>query len=344
MESNNNRVSKYFHLTPLRITELKNKFAEVDKKYKNTLPIKQEKYLFGIEVEAEQVPELVERLEYWTTTNDPSLRNNGIEFVSVPLRMEQLEKALINLNNCLPTTVEFTGRTSVHIHMNVRDLTLSQIINLVMLYTVVEKVLFKWVGHERENSPFCVPITDSNLVHTLPALLENPRYIPEVWNKYAALNLVPMQEKGTVEFRHMYGTSDVKTLITWCNMLACLKDTAKRFQPKELQEHIAQLNTNSAYSLFIDDVFAEFAAEFNGYPLQDLMERAVTSLKVMMITQPAQQVRLNTGRDFTRMANEILGGERFAPIRPIINQARVLWDEAETIPQDNMLEPTQGNF
>lgn len=281
METNDNKVSKYFSLPTLKITDLKTRLANADKLYQTTTKVKQPKYLFGIEVEVENCANRIEHnYNYWNLTQDNSLRNNGLEFVSYPLRMEQIEGALYELNEKLPPHHVFSGRTSVHIHMNVRDLNISQIINMTTLYLLVENVLFKWVGHNRNKNPFCIPISEAGYYNSLPSLLKNPNDIRNVWNKYSALNLVPITEKGTVEFRHMYGTADIKTLMTWVNMLACLKDVAKSHTLDKIMELITPLNTTSAYQGLVHYIFKEYTTEFDNYNFQELMEHNVTLIKL----------------------------------------------------------------
>ncbi len=298
METNDSKVSTYFRLPTLRLTELRNTLAVVDKEYmKNTYPVKQDKYLFGIEIEMENVRQQ-DTLYYWNTTTDNSLRNNGAEFVSRPLRMEQIEGALTELTNKVNNDHVFSGRTSVHVHMNVRDQNISQIMNLVTLYLAVEGVLFKWVGHDRDKNPFCIPISEAGYYKNLLRILKNPPYLRECWNKYSALNLVPISEKGTIEFRHMYGTLDIKTLMTWINLLACLKDKAKSSSLTEIYDQIKPLNSTSDYHVFLYDIFGDYVSEFANYPFQELMEHNITQLKLGFIkkeTQTNNGITFNVG-------------------------------------------------
>lgn len=285
---NTNRVSKYFSLPVLKLTELKARLASADAKYQvNTFPIKQKKYLFGIEIEVENCYNPL-RGNYWTPTSDGSLRNHGVEYITPPLRLEQIEGALTEFQTLIPSDHSFSGRTSVHIHMNVRDLTISEIINLVTLYLVVERVLFKWVGHNRNNNPFCIPISDTNYYQQLTHILQHPENIRSVWNKYSALNLVPITEKGTIEFRHLYGTANINTIMTWVNLLACLKDKARKYTLDQILDMIKPLNTSSAYHAFINDIFDEFFIELQYDDIQELMEHNVTQIKLSYskINQP----------------------------------------------------------
>jgi len=240
-------------------------------------------YLFGIEVEVENVTHLmkdVASLNYWKFTTDNSLRDNGCEFCSLPIRANQVEGAIQELEEFLPKEKQFSNRTSCHVHMNVRDLTISEIYNLIIIYYALEKILFRWVGHNRQDNVFCVPLTDGRFYRNLTSFQVNIHQCLQHWNKYTALNLIPIQNYGTVEFRHMYGTLDTTVLLTWINLLCCLKDTAKRYETQELEQIISNLNTNSEYALFLERVFNVYHTIFAEYPLQTLMEKPVSQLKL----------------------------------------------------------------
>jgi len=294
IKRNNNRISKYFSLPPLNQTDQLSMLTPEDKLFSPTFPILHPQYIFGIEVEVEEVPDPSlkgKHALYWTTTVDNSLRNNGIEFVSLPLKAYQIEGALNQLNTSLPKTATFSPRTSVHVHMNVRDLSVDQIFCLLVLYTTVEELLFKWVGHNRDKSVFCVKITDTDYVQNFLSLLSNPEETVNNWNKYTALNLHPMSSKGTVEFRHLEGTSDPQRILTWINILSCLKTTAKSYQLHHLLREIEELNTSSLYEVFIRNIFGDLADTLTkDVPnLQYALEDAVSYIKLMSIQRTIQQ-------------------------------------------------------
>ena len=82
----------------------------------------------GIEVEVENVnaSETQAPSHSWRVEHDGSLRNMGIEYISLPTKPEHIESAITYLfDDILPTTAHFSPRTSIHIHFNCRDSTLS---------------------------------------------------------------------------------------------------------------------------------------------------------------------------------------------------------------------------
>lgn len=281
MENNQHRVSNYFRLPTLKLTALKEASKLADKVYLDkTTNMLVPGYLFGIEVEIERVAVNIEvPLFYWNTTTDGSLRNNGFEFVSNPLRAEQIPGAIDNLNKHL-THKDFSERTSVHVHMNVRDLTIHEIFCLTTIYLVMERILFKWIGHNRDANVFCTPLIDTGYYRSLRELYQNLAQLPRYWNKYTALNLLPMSQKGTIEFRHMYGTLDKDIIVKWVNLLSCLKLATKGININDLVERISNLNSNSNYQDFVEYIFKEYATLFDGYNFQELMEEGVTLVKL----------------------------------------------------------------
>jgi hypothetical protein len=150
---------------------------------------------------------------------DHSLRNGGREFTTAPMLFADQVSMFGFLHSQLKLGEEpFSDRTSIHVHVNVRELTLNEVRQFVLLYALLEPLFFKYVGDVRKGSIFCVPLNWTYL----PSLYKLP--LPELrnkWHKYTALNISPISTFGTVEFRHMYGTNDIERFRFW---LGCLKE------------------------------------------------------------------------------------------------------------------------
>lgn len=260
-------------------------------------------WLVGIEVEVENVnlnqfQSWVQNHNYpfWTPKADNSLRNNGMEFISPPMRGERIARSLLALKASLGPKVDFSTRTSIHVHLNVRDLTLEQLVSLALVYATVERLLFRWVGQNREKNIFCVPMYNTR---DLAGLYESvlAKLKKGISYKYSALNMntccihhdVPLY--GTVEFRHMYGTLDVPKLITWINFIFSIKKMAMARPLEDLQDRILSLNTTSAYGLFVKQVFGDYANDLLftlAHPdqLLHLMEGPVMEIKRSTFLNP----------------------------------------------------------
>lgn len=229
----------------------------------------------GIEVEVEGIKSLptISKLvnPVWAPVSDGSLRNQGIEFVSRPIRGDNVYAALVLLHDALYKNTKpiFSERTSVHVHVNVRRMTMEQVLTMLLVYLVTEKTLFSFLaahGHDRERNIFCVPITESKYFLQLAEIFAQYdkkdygrmlHHMTELWRKYTAFNTLPLNSKGTMEFRHMGGTMDVNLLFQWINLILSLKAYSHRHSLDAFLNTVMQLNTNSEYLAFLQNVFGQ---------------------------------------------------------------------------------------
>ena len=217
--------------------------------------------MVGIEIEVENITEGVPFPAYWSSHADGSLRNNGIEFVSVPLQVKQIQGALELLykNMKAGNQPSFSNRTSVHIHLNCRDMTQDQVHCLTLLYAIFEKHFYSFAGTKRANSIYCVPLWRCNLLKYARDVIYS--FNPSRWHKYCGINLLPLIDNngnrgyGTVEFRHLYGTDSVHSILEWINMILCLRKAALEMSLKDLMEEIKSMNTTSSYLHLFARVF-----------------------------------------------------------------------------------------
>lgn len=248
--------------------------------YNNLFPIVDKNTYVGLEMEIENVECFVHNgSPYWRLTEDGSLRNHGYEFITPPIRAWRVEHALHQLlTKQIPPDVEYSDRTSVHVHINVRTLTVPQLEALVLTYLLFEKTLFSWIGHNRYENIFCVPICETNMGLMLDGLIQ--RNNPHItWQKYTALNLLPITEKGTIEFRHLHGTGDIKKIITWINLILSLKKFALRHEPDYIWHRIRTLNTSSEYRMFGEEVFGVLIEELYGPAFAQQVEECSIYIK-----------------------------------------------------------------
>lgn len=218
--------------------------------------------MVGIEIEVENITNPLHPLAYWDIKADGSLRNNGVELVSVPLQIKQVQLALEHVYNVLTehNKPDFSNRTSVHIHVNCRDLTQNQIYNFILLYALFEKHFYSLAGNKRMNSIFCVPLFRTNQLN----VLDNVVYgLSPNWHKYCGINLLPLYQNqvtqgyGTIEFRHLYGTSNQREILEWINDILCLRKYACEISKDDLLKNIKEMNTTSSYISLYSQVFAK---------------------------------------------------------------------------------------
>jgi len=191
--------------------------------------------LVGIELELENVDastimQYTGEAPLWNTVGDGSLRNNGIELVSVPIAGVNIPNALESLDTILKQgakTAEISERCSMHVHIDMRDVTVRQLLNFLIVYTIFEEEFFKYVGYYRKDNPYCVPLVDAyNLQELMEKLTGTDRQVERLinqWPKYSALNLKSLLKLGTVEIRLHPGTTDTKEILHWVNILLSIK-------------------------------------------------------------------------------------------------------------------------
>jgi hypothetical protein len=175
-------------------------------------------FFAGIECEIESVRSKKD-FEVFAATHDGSLRNEGVEFISIPLTKDHLVESFKNLHAHLEyynKEEAFTSRTSTHVHINCRTLTEQQTRQLILFYALFEEFFFAMVNHDRRANIHCVPLTET----FLPTIYgSNLTRLTNNWHKYTALNILPLRTQGSIEFRHLQGTDDAVLLNEWVSTL-----------------------------------------------------------------------------------------------------------------------------
>lgn len=215
--------------------------------------------VIGLENEIENVHVISNAYQdFYTKTTDGSLRNNGLEFVSHPIKAKWVPQALDNLFCSIHSKAEYTSRTSIHVHMNVRTFTTEELKTLIYLYFICEPIFFSFVKPERKENIYCVPLIEC------PYLQITDQFFYDGatnWTKYTAFNVLPVSSKGTVEFRHLHGTNNKEEIINWVNLILYLKLYVKKNSLDKLLQHILEIENSSEYLGFLSTVFPEHIIE-----------------------------------------------------------------------------------
>ncbi len=206
--------------------------------------------LVGVEIEVEKyrgvedvgIQDAYWQDLFWVEHEDGSLRNNGREFVTrLGMTADMLPEAVTHLVKVIHTRAngkaEVNARTGLHVHINVSDLTVYELCNLLLIYALVEPLIFE-VSGSREQSIFCVPwefnrFTLGHVIQNLGRNCVENGYAGDRafrwrnYSKYCGLNISTVETYGTVEFRMHHGTLDPKVIIRWVNTLQRLYNYAK---------------------------------------------------------------------------------------------------------------------
>lgn len=223
---------------------------------------------YGIEVEVEGVnlPQL--NNGYWSTHEDGSLRGEAHEYVTKgAVAFENIGKALKSLNNSFErkgSVLNLSFRTSVHVHMNVREIDVNKIGAIIYTYYLYEELLVQFCGADRIGNRFCLRLRDSEEIVTtvINAFKDDFKRLDPNQLKYSALNLAPIRSYGSLEFRAMRGTVDVETLTTWISLLNCLKNI-----PFNTAKEVFEYVNEHGYEKLSETVFGEWFRfiEFEGW-------------------------------------------------------------------------------
>lgn len=173
---------------------------------------------FGLELEVENASNVnyPENFNvFWTTHEDGSLRNNGIEYVTrgQGINKEELAKALDVLEELIKRNpqFQFTERTSFHTHLNFTDKKVSEFHKFLTLYYMLENLLTLRAAFEpRVANHFCLRAQDANVIRqavlqTFTGSFSNMFTL----EKYLGLNLNSFTRFGTLEVRVHRGTDNV---------------------------------------------------------------------------------------------------------------------------------------
>lgn len=107
---------------------------------------------------------------FWNIHNDGSLRSpdgitpGGREYVlASPAPREEVRPLLDQLFKTFDDTgarIILSNRTSTHVHINISDLKINQIVSFMVLWNVFEEALVNWCGEERVGNLFCLRTKD----------------------------------------------------------------------------------------------------------------------------------------------------------------------------------------
>lgn len=101
----------------------------------------------------------------WQLTNDPSLRNNGIELISKPLSPKTVHddiEAVVKW--ACKSRIDAHERCGTHVHLNQLPYTYANIWSLTMIYTLLEPYIFAKWAPRRQESHFCVPLFNNTVI------------------------------------------------------------------------------------------------------------------------------------------------------------------------------------
>lgn len=254
----------------------------------------------GVEVEVENIHKELSLPAFWGQKQDQSLRNGGMEFYTVPLLPDESMKAVALLwtlfKQLSDKKPDFSWRTSEHVHLNVLDLTEDELKTLLLLCVFFEPLFFQLAGKDREQSVFCVPIMQSECIDSIGNYYRGKTTLVDMssrWPKYTSINLGRLIEKphepalGTVEFRHLGGTPNVKDLIEWEALIVSLYRAAVSLPTDGLKDRFYGITSAMKYHDFISEIFSpDVARRVKIKDAKGLFAGSLSRMKAVFLPYP----------------------------------------------------------
>lgn len=166
---------------------------------------------------------------YWSSIPDGSLRDNGVEFVHTnPTCGTDLTNSLKEMQAFLDTqpSVDTSVRCSVHVHVDVRDMSIEERRVFLLLCMLYEGFLYTISGEKRRGNPYCTSLNGlADLINVM--LIDDQTMNNPPWEKYTAVNLGRLHDLGTFEFRSLEGTTDMNRVMSYINCVTSIRELAR---------------------------------------------------------------------------------------------------------------------
>lgn len=201
--------------------------------------------------------------QIWRSEGDGSLRNGGIELISIPLIPDDVPQALRLVESRLrPLRPSASPRCGIHVHMNVRHLTVCELFSIITAYTLMEPSIFARWCPERLTSSFCVPVYKNQVMQraatncVIAARRGITHSLSDLANtsKYSALNTSSLRSFGTIEARLLPSTLDFDRLQRWVDTLLLLYNASIQFKdPNDVIEWYESNNLKDIQTQFLGE-------------------------------------------------------------------------------------------
>ena len=203
----------------------------------------------------------------WETKDENSLRNGGKEYVTKsPLLYDKdysknINELTASLNEKEVEVNSF--RTSVHVHLNMTQKTLNELWTIITCYWLMENLLFKYCGEDRENNHFCLRLKDAEgVIKLVDTALEYSSPFCQFIDsyRYGGLNLSALYKFGSLEFRGMRGSVSEGEIRTWSSALYEMSELSTTFfrSPQEVLDYYY----NNSVDKIIDMLFPLYLNKF----------------------------------------------------------------------------------
>lgn len=250
-----------------------------------------------IEVEANNLPPREAVSVHWRKERDASLRGESAEFVlQSPVPIKLLDRAFKELDNALKsygTVVRPTYRAGIHVHVNVQQLTPTQLVTFISAYFLLEEVLLRFCDKTRLGNHFCLRMSDAS--YSLDALVsfiqeQNLQVLNTEDLRYASLNVTSLFKYGSLEFRALESTLDFERIKIWAGVLTHLRDYATTLKdPTELLGQASEMG----FEKFAPIILGKWYPHFSKWATEENLKRGVRNIQMAIYSRDWAEEDLN---------------------------------------------------
>jgi len=269
---------------------------------KNLLGCRQQSGDVGVEIEleADNIPGHDHIPHGWKKEADASLRGESAEFVMRrPVPIGELDTHLRELVACLNannTHERPTYRAGIHVHVNVQDLTPTQLITFICSYYMLEEVLLRFCDKSRLGNHFCLRMSDASyLLDKIVACVqsEDLALLNDEDLRYASLNVTSLFKYGSIEFRALESTLDIERIKTWAGVLVHLRDYAKQLRsPVDLLGQASLLG----FEQYAPVIMGRWYGPFQAWATEENIKRGVRNIQYAIYSRDWDKQNLNIFR------------------------------------------------
>jgi hypothetical protein len=197
---------------------------------------------------------------HWVATKDGSLRGDNFEYItSGPIKVAEVEPMLVGLWEQFEkagSKLQLSNRCSTHVHLNFSMFSPKPITSMIALWSMVEEVATNWCGDQRVSNPFCLRVKDS--LATVEQWTEHLEGRAPEWGqglKYNSMNLKPLWDRGSIEFRCLRGAENPDMVIQWVKFLWALRTEAHTTygNPMKLASDVSAMSAYGVIDRIIRD-------------------------------------------------------------------------------------------
>ena len=254
-----------------------------------------------IELEADNIPDARMMPPMWKKEADNSLRGESAEFVlREPLPLNQLDTAFSALQTTFAacgTRPRPTYRAGIHVHVNVQDLTPTQLVTFICSYFMLEEVLLRFCDKSRLGNHFCLRMSDASfLLDKLVEFIEQEdlQTLNNDDLRYASLNVTSLFKYGSIEFRALESTLDFARIKTWAGVLVHLRDYAKTLNsPVDLLGQASAMG----FEQYAPIILGRWYQSFQPWATEENIKRGVRNIQYAIYSRDWNQGSHNIFRN-----------------------------------------------